>query len=83
MESYSDCNSYFLGGIDPIFKIFKNILDGSSGSFGTRLFRFSNVLRVHKIYFPTKELVLSCSLLSKLVSPKSGIIGFGSHVHVH
>ena len=35
----------FLEYIDPIFKIFKNLLDGPSGFFGSRLFQHFQTLR--------------------------------------
>ena len=35
---YPNSISCFLEDIDPIFKMFKNCLDGSPGSFGTYLF---------------------------------------------
>ena len=44
--------SCFLEDIDPIFKISKNCLDGSPGSFGTYLFEtfiFATISRLPKI----------------------------------
>ena len=40
---------YLLQDIDPISKIFKNLLEGSSGSFGARPFQNFRKMRVRKL----------------------------------
>ena len=80
----------FLEDIDFVIKILENLSDRSSGLSGTRLFHFysldlqdfeisrtniSRVIRYFCLYLWNCE--------SNLVGPKSYIIGFGSHGHVH
>ena len=76
--------SLVLEDIDPISKIFKNVLDGSSGCFGPRLFKIFKMfdfynLNISKNIISQKGFVFSWIILSNLVYPELDIIGFGSH----
>ena len=83
---YHNSISCFLEDIDPIFKIFKNLLDGSSGLFGPRLFHCPfqsfdfHLLNFQKYYF--WQLLFSHIIYGILVPPKMNNIGLGSHGHV-
>ena len=72
--------SCFGVGLDPILKIFKNLLDRSSGCFNPRVFQrsqisdFRNLENSRNIIFE-KWLRFFLVFLSILVSPKSRIIG--------
>ena len=77
----------FFNDIDPIFKMFKEILDGSSGFPGPRLFQKTKTTNSKILIFPKIILFkmiwyVSCICWSILVSPKINNIGSGSHGHV-
>ena len=91
---YQNYISCFLEDIDPISKIFKNLLDGSSGFCGSRLFqhlqfpvcKISNVrfrnFRFPNIIFFKNDLGCFLDYLECSRSPKIKIFGLGCHGHV-
>ena len=82
---YKMYNACFLEDIAPIFKSFKNMLDGSSRFVGARLFHnFRNVIVSKMLRFQKDMFRNDLGFLffrNILVSPKSKIIGLGSHGH--
>ena len=72
-----------LEDIDLIFKMLKSSLNGSSGLVCPHLFDFSKRSISKMLTFPKTKLLKCLGFVFYiLVSPQSGIIGFGSHVHV-
>ena len=82
---YQISMSCFLADTDPIFKIFKNLLDGSSGWHVS--FPACSTCSTHLIFskWYLGKVIWEFSLgdfKSILVSPKINNMGFGSHGHV-
>ena len=76
---YQMPNSCFLIDIDPIVKIFKNLLNGSPGFVGTCFSTFSifEILRFPRIRYRKTYLVFFLISYNNLVGPKSRIIVSG------
>ena len=91
MVIYQLSNSCFLDDIDLVFKIFKNLSDGSTG-ISARVFSPKNAasdlpaLEISNILFSRAEfglfLYYSCIIRSHLVGAKSNRIVLGSCGHV-
>ena len=82
--------SCFLEDVDPLFKILKTLLDGSSGCVGPRLFGprlFQHVQHFEFTYCEVfgnyiQNLKMSCVIWNILASQKINQIGSGSYGHV-